>query len=79
MFDGRTLQDIIRETRNKLLLDSDFTQTPDSPLSVEDKALWASYRQELRDLPQVQSIDEMESADEVSWPAAPSSEEPEGE
>lgn len=38
--------------RDKLLLDSDWTQLPDVPLTEEQKAAWASYRQELRDIPQ---------------------------
>ena len=41
----------IREKRNRKLLDSDWTQMPDSPLSDSKKAEWATYRQQLRDLP----------------------------
>ena len=41
----------IREKRNLKLLDSDWTQMPDSPLSDAKKAEWAAYRQQLRDLP----------------------------
>jgi hypothetical protein len=37
----------IREQRNKLLSDSDWTQLSDSSA---DKITWAAYRQELRDL-----------------------------
>jgi len=37
----------MREKRNKLLADSDWTQVVDSPV---DKAAWATYRQALRDL-----------------------------
>jgi hypothetical protein len=40
----------IRTKRNKLLSDSDWTQTLDSPLSAEQKQAWATYRQELRDI-----------------------------
>lgn len=36
--------------RKFLLLESDWTQLPDSPLSAEKKAEWAAYRQTLRDL-----------------------------
>lgn len=36
--------------RKFLLLNSDWTQLPDSPLSAEKKAEWAAYRQALRDL-----------------------------
>ena len=41
----------IRERRDSLLSASDWTQLPDSPLSSEKKEEWATYRQELRDLP----------------------------
>lgn len=40
----------IRERRNQLLAESDWTQLYDSPLSVEKKTEWATYRQDLRDL-----------------------------
>jgi len=41
----------VRVERNALLDSSDWTQGNDSPLTDEAKASWASYRQELRDLP----------------------------
>lgn len=34
--------------RDRLLAGSDWTQLPDSPV---DKTVWATYRQQLRDLP----------------------------
>ncbi len=37
---------MVREYRNMLLVQSDFSQLPDSPV---DKVAWAAYRQELRD------------------------------
>lgn len=40
----------IRQQRNSLLLHSDWTQLPDAPLTVEQKAAWSVYRQELRDI-----------------------------
>ena len=40
------------EKRNRRLEASDWTQVPDSPLSAEKKAEWATYRQALRDIPQ---------------------------
>ena len=43
--------DKLRAERNILLTESDWTQSPDSPLSDEVKDDWASYRQALRDLP----------------------------
>ena len=41
----------LRETRNKMLEDSDWTQGSDSPLSNSKKDEWKTYRQALRDLP----------------------------
>ena len=40
--------------RNFLLMDSDWTQLGDAPISTEDKAKWVTYRQRLRDIPQEQ-------------------------
>jgi len=40
----------VRMKRNTLLAGSDWTQMPDSPLSEETKAAWATYRQALRDI-----------------------------
>ena len=42
---------IIRIQRNELLKESDWTQLNDCPLSDSKKQEWATYRQELRDLP----------------------------
>ncbi|MEZ8723107.1 tail fiber assembly protein [Vibrio pomeroyi] len=41
----------VRSERSRLLKQCDWTQAGDSPLSDVDKAEWAEYRQELRDLP----------------------------
>jgi len=38
-----------RLERNRLLAASDWTQTPDSPLSEKERKAWADYRQKLRD------------------------------
>ena len=57
-----------RETRNKLLTDSDWTQMNDSPLTNEVKTAWATYRQELRDLSDLDAWPNLEDAD---WPVAP--------
>jgi hypothetical protein len=38
---------VIRAERNRLLVDSDWTQLPDAPV---DAAVWATYRQALRDI-----------------------------
>ena len=42
----------LREERDKLLKDSDWTVFIDSPLSDEKQAEWATYRQSLRDIPE---------------------------
>ena len=47
---------ILRSERDYLLSQSDWTQFPDSPLSSDKKAEWASYRQALRDLPSTADI-----------------------
>lgn len=41
----------LRNERNILLAQSDWTQSPDSPLSDSKKTEWATYRQQLRDFP----------------------------
>jgi len=38
---------VVREERNEKLAECDWTQLPDAPV---DKAAWATYRQELRDI-----------------------------
>lgn len=40
----------IRNQRNDLLYKSDWTQIPGGPLTDAQKAAWATYRQQLRDL-----------------------------
>ncbi len=54
----------LREDRNIKLGDTDWTQMPDAPTA--GKAVWATYRQALRDLP-------ANTADPASpvWPTAP--------
>lgn len=41
----------LRQQRNMLLAETDWTQMPDSPLSEEEKENYRIYRQALRDLP----------------------------
>jgi hypothetical protein len=41
----------MRHDRNRLLAESDWTQMPDSPLTDDQRAAWATYRQALRDAP----------------------------
>ena len=57
-----------RTTRNKLLADSDWTQMNDSPLTNEEKTAWATYRQELRD---ISDLDAWPNLDDADWPVKP--------
>lgn len=42
---------MLRAQRDRLLLESDWTQLQDSPLTDAQRQSWATYRQSLRDLP----------------------------
>lgn len=57
------LMDELRSTRNLLLKSSDWTQVPDAPV---DQAAWATYRQQLRDLP-----NNTEDPANPAWPTKP--------
>ena len=53
----------IRDKRNTLLQQSDWTQVADAPV---DQAAWATYRQALRDVTTQEGFPEA-----VVWPVAP--------
>ena len=53
----------VRAQRNGMLSNSDWTQIADSPADAD---AWATYRQELRDIPQTYS-----RVSEVVWPTPP--------
>lgn len=53
----------VRRVRNNLLETSDWTQVTDAPVN---QAAWASYRQELRDVPQQAGFPH-----NVTWPSKP--------
>jgi hypothetical protein len=55
--------EFLRLHRDRLLTQSDWTQLPDAPV---DKAVWATYRQALRDLPAQGGL-----ANEAEFPVAP--------
>ena len=57
-----------RKIRNDLLTDSDWTQMNDSPLTNEAKTAWATYRQELRD---ISDLDAWPNLGDDDWPVAP--------
>ena len=54
--------------RNFLLMDSDWTQLGDAPLSADEKAKWVTYRQKLRDIPADQKN---AAANSVVFPITP--------
>jgi hypothetical protein len=54
--------------RNFLLMDSDWTQLGDAPISADDKTKWTTYRQKLRDIPQDQKDN---AANGVVFPITP--------
>lgn len=73
LYDGHTfspppvdldaLADAIRDRRDQLLTDSDWTQMPDASV---DQAAWATYRQALRDIPQQAGF-----PTDITWPTKP--------
>ena len=54
---------IIRETRNELLAECDWTQLADIP--TETKSIWSEYRQSLRD------ITSQTNPFNITWPVKP--------
>lgn len=60
--------DQIRAYKNSLLQRCDFAILPDSIYTVEEKAAWTAYRQELRDLTTNQPD---KTFAEVVWPEPP--------
>ena len=61
--DEPSAYDLLREDRNKALAESDWTQVADAPV---DQAAWATYRQQLRDLPE-----NTEDPANPTWPSIP--------
>ena len=58
--------DDIRETRDQILTDTDWTMTTGATV---DQAQWAAYRQVIRDIPQTYKD---KTPDDVVWPTQPS-------
>lgn len=58
--------DSVRQKRNFLLAQSDWTQLTDAPLTQEQKNAWTVYRQALRDVPS-----SFATPEEVIWPTTP--------
>lgn len=60
----------LRLERNKRLSESDWTQLSDiqSKLEETEKVRWSTYRQALRDLPDIYSNDETFTLENITWP-----------
>ena len=67
---------LLRQKRNKLIAETDWTQANDIPFSTLKKQEWQVYRQQLRDLPANASpkLDSNYNLDLTSftWPTPPS-------
>lgn len=68
-WDQEKFLDSVRRERTNRLYACDWTQLPDSPLSDEDKELWRTYRQQLRDI--TNDLSGISSLDEITWPESP--------
>ena len=68
---------LLREERNRLIAETDWTQLKDIDLDIIRERNWMNYRQALRDLPaksnpKLNSIGELDMSS-VTWPTKPSS------
>ena len=54
----------IKTKRNRILYETDWTQLPD--VTLANKAAWAAYRQELRDI-----TTQAGYPTEITWPTPP--------
>ena len=61
---------VLRYERNLKLSACDWTQIPDVDLTDYEKTLYATYRQELRDIPSLLTGNEV-TLDDVVWPIHP--------
>ena len=68
---------LLREERNKLISETDWTQLKDIDLDIIRERNWKNYRQALRDLPAKSNpkLNSMGGLDmsSVTWPTIPSS------
>ena len=67
---------LLREERNKLIAETDWTQLKDIDLDIIRERNWKNYRQALRDLPaksnpRLNSMGELDMSS-VTWPTKPS-------
>lgn len=56
----------VLQKRQRLLYASDWTQIPNGPLTTAQQAAWATYRQQLRDIPEQSGY-----PFNVIWPTPP--------
>ena len=63
--DTRTAE-TVRSERNRLLAETDWTQTLDSPFDADGKLAWALYRETLRMIPEQDGFPH-----NVNWPPKP--------
>ena len=68
---------LLREERNKLIAETDWTQLKDIDLDIIRERNWKNYRQALRDLPAKSNpkLDSYGNLDmsSITWPTKPSS------
>lgn len=69
VFDQERFYAQVRKDRDTLLIQSDWTQFNDSPLSAADKEAWATYRQQLRDI--TEHLSGVTDLEQVPWPTEP--------
>ena len=60
------VEQYVRSVRDELLILSDWTQMPDSPLDSSTKTSWATYRTALRDISAQAGF-----PTDFTWPTAP--------
>ena len=67
---------LLREERNRLIAETDWTQLKDIDLDIIREKNWKNYRQALRDLPSKSNpkLDSMGELDmsSITWPTKPS-------
>ena len=68
---------LLREERNRLIAETDWTQLKDIDLDITRERNWKNYRQALRDLPsksnpKLNSIGELDMTS-ITWPTKPTS------
>lgn len=59
----------LRQFRDLYLMQSDWTQIADSPLTEEKRAEWSTYRAALRNIPAANS--EATDLESINWPTPP--------